>query len=148
MKDGESYREFQEAFVPLMKISTRQEPRSHDHSLQAVYFEYLDPAAHSVAIAGTFNDWRPQVTPMVNMGNGRWRKVLAVTPGTYEYTFVVDGRWVEERRTKQTSDGTQPPPSPERQPGPLPAEHASRKPRSPASACQDQPAFRPDSRFV
>ena len=100
-----------------MKISTPQTLSRHDDSLQAVYFEYINPRAQAVAIAGTFNDWHPQVTPMVNMGNGRWRKVLLMVPGTYEYTFVVDGRWVEERRTKETSYGTQSPPSPERQPG-------------------------------
>ncbi len=79
-----------------MKISTRKPRISQDASLQAVYFEYTDPSARSVAIAGTFNDWRPQVTPMVNMGAGRWRKVLMVVPGTYEYTFVVDGRPLEQ----------------------------------------------------
>jgi 1,4-alpha-glucan branching enzyme len=110
MKVAESYREFQEAFVPLMKISTPQEPRSHDQSLQAVYFEYLDTAAHSVAIAGTFNDWRPEVSPMLKMGHGRWRKVLMVAPGTYEYTFVVDGRSLEDLRINGSSYGTQSPP--------------------------------------
>ena len=131
-----------------MKISTRQIANSHDESLQAVYFEYINPAARAVAIAGTFNDWRPQVTPMVNMGSGRWRKILVVTPGTYEYTFVVDGRWVEEPRTRQTSDGTQSLPSPGRQLGPLPAGRFSRKPRSSPGACQGQAPFRRGSRYL
>ncbi len=80
---------------PTMKISTPKTTVSQDQSLHAVYFEYRNPAARSVAVAGTFNDWRPQVTPMVNMGDARWRKVLMVVPGTYEYTFVVDGQWIE-----------------------------------------------------
>jgi len=93
-----------------MKITTRQRASTEDNSLQAVYFEYMDPAAQSVAIAGTFNDWRPQVTPMVAMGGGRWRKVLVVAPGTYEYTFVVDGKWLEDLRVKTTTYGTESPP--------------------------------------
>ena len=131
-----------------MKISTRQTTSTHYESLQAVYFEYIDPAARAVAIAGTFNDWRPQVTPMVNMGKGRWRKVLVVAPGTYEYTFVVDGRRVDELRTKQASYRTRPAPPAESQPAPSPTEHFSREARSPAGACQGQAAFCRGSRYV
>jgi len=131
-----------------MKISTRQITSSHDESLQAVYFEYINPAAHAVAIAGTFNDWRPQVTPMVNMGSGRWRKVLVVEPGTYEYAFVVDGRRVDELRTKQTSDATQSYPLPELQRGTIVAEQLSRKPKSSAGACHAQAALGRRSRYA
>jgi 1,4-alpha-glucan branching enzyme len=64
--------------------------------LRAVYFELAGAGARRVAIAGTFNEWRPGATPMVNMGHGRWRKVLVLPPGTYEYSFVVDGRWIAD----------------------------------------------------
>ena len=56
-----------------------------------VHLEFIDPMAESVCLAGTFNDWRPEVTPMIHLGAGRWIKDLSLPPGTYEYRLVVDG---------------------------------------------------------
>src|SRR5690349_20531374 len=58
--------------------------------------EYVNSQATSVFIAGNFNDWHPKVTEMLDVGNGRWAKDLALTPGTYEYRLVVDGQWIED----------------------------------------------------
>jgi 1,4-alpha-glucan branching enzyme len=63
---------------------------------RVVHFEFHDPGAHDVCLAGTFNDWHPSATPMVNMGYGRWAKELTLTPGVYEYLFVVNGRWLPD----------------------------------------------------
>jgi 1,4-alpha-glucan branching enzyme len=57
-----------------------------------VYVEFVNPRAQQVAIAGSFNDWRPTVTPMVPMGRGWWVKGLVLPPGRYEYRLVVDGQ--------------------------------------------------------
>lgn len=54
------------------------------------------PGAESVCIAGTFNDWHPQVTEMINVGGDRWAKALSLPPGRYEYRFVVDGQWRDD----------------------------------------------------
>lgn len=35
-----------------------------------VHLEYFDPAASQVFVAGTFNDWHPGVTEMVDLGPG------------------------------------------------------------------------------
>lgn len=58
-----------------------------------VQVEFIDPRAATVYIAGDFNAWRPEATPMVPLGNGRWIKQLALPPGEYEYRMVVDGEW-------------------------------------------------------
>ena len=58
-----------------------------------VNFEFTESDAAAVAIAGTFNDWRPDAAPMLAVGDGRWVKKLALSSGTYEYCFVVDGVW-------------------------------------------------------
>ena len=42
-------------------------------------------------MAGTINDWRPEATPMVSLGDGRWMKQLVLPPGSYEYCLVLDG---------------------------------------------------------
>lgn len=51
------------------------------------------PNAKSVFLAGTFNDWDPRSMPMQRRDDGTWRTELALSPGRYEYKFVVDGRW-------------------------------------------------------
>ena len=56
-------------------------------------FEFTDSAARNVCLAGTFNDWRPESSRMIPLGNGRWAKDLALAPGVYEYRIVVDGSW-------------------------------------------------------
>jgi 1,4-alpha-glucan branching enzyme len=63
---------------------------------QAVRIEFNDPAASAVAIAGTFNGWRPEATKMIPFGCGRWLKELMLPPGTYEYLFVADGKWLPD----------------------------------------------------
>jgi 1,4-alpha-glucan branching enzyme len=61
-----------------------------------VHIEFAHASATKVAIAGTFNDWRPEATPMIPLGEGRWAKELALPPGTYEYCVVVDGTWLAD----------------------------------------------------
>ena len=54
-----------------------------------------DNKAHTVAIAGDFNGWNPQVNLLENSeGNNIWSGTLKLEPGRYEYMFVLDGeRW-------------------------------------------------------
>jgi 1,4-alpha-glucan branching enzyme len=68
-----------------------------------VHVEFSHPTATAVAIAGTFNDWRPEATPMVEIGQGHWLKELALPPGTYEYLLVVDGRWLPDPLVQATA---------------------------------------------
>jgi len=62
----------------------------------AVRLEFHDDNAQAVCIAGTFNDWNPKTTPMLTTGPGQWVKELALSPGIYEYQYVVDGRWIND----------------------------------------------------
>lgn len=70
-------------------------------NIKSVHIEFTDPdaIAESVAIAGTFNDWRPEATPMIRIEPGRWAKRLNLPPGTYEYCFVLNGgQWRPDPR--------------------------------------------------
>ena len=60
-----------------------------------VFLELTKSTPQSVCIAGTFNDWRPEVTRMIHMGDGCWGKELSLPPGNYEYRLVVDGEWIQ-----------------------------------------------------
>ena len=59
----------------------------------ATVFECRAADAKSVFLAGSFNDWNPQSTPMEQTAAGRWETALELTPGRYEYKFIVDGNW-------------------------------------------------------
>ncbi|MFM7101284.1 MAG: glycogen-binding domain-containing protein [Verrucomicrobiota bacterium] len=59
-------------------------------------FEVHLGGAREVCLAGTFNDWQPASLPMVDLGQGRWSKELMLPPGTFEYLFVADGRWLPD----------------------------------------------------
>ena len=60
---------------------------------QCVHVEFHDGQAQQVSLAGTFNEWRPNATPMIALGHGRWVKELMLPSGRYQYQLVVDGRW-------------------------------------------------------
>ncbi len=63
---------------------------------QHVCLELTWPDAESVCIVGSFNEWHPSVSPMLRLTDGTWAKELVLTPGRYEYRFVVDGEWVDD----------------------------------------------------
>jgi 1,4-alpha-glucan branching enzyme len=68
-----------------------------------IRIEFAHPTASQVAIAGTFNDWRPDATQMFSLGDVRWLKELALSPGVYEYRLVVDGAWMADPRARETA---------------------------------------------
>lgn len=62
-----------------------------------VVFSTLYPRAQTVQIAGDFNDWIPEQTPMQRTGeNGKWIIKLPLNKGTYRYRLVVDGQWQQD----------------------------------------------------
>jgi chromosome partitioning protein len=61
-------------------------------------FTYYGPEATSVKIGGTFNNWNPSDEFLMEREeDGTWSKNISLKPGTYQYRFVVDGEWVEDR---------------------------------------------------
>jgi len=51
------------------------------------------PDAKKVFLAGTFNDWNEGSIPMTKGKDGNWITNLELSPGHYEYKFVIDGKW-------------------------------------------------------
>ena len=68
---------------------TKVKTRKSDFSCRA-------PEAEAVFLAGTFNDWRADATPMEKNSEGEWSTSLDLQPGRYEFKFVVDGEWICE----------------------------------------------------
>jgi chromosome partitioning protein len=64
---------------------------------KAVVFVTLYPRADSVQIAGDFNNWQPEHTPMQKIGeSGVWQTEMNLEPGRYRYRLVVDGQWQQD----------------------------------------------------
>lgn len=68
---------------------------------QPVRIEFCDQEAQKVSITGTFNHWRPQATPMVRVGRGRWMRMLFLSPGRHEFQFIVDGQPIGPSETNK-----------------------------------------------
>lgn len=69
---------------------------------QLVHIEFSNPLAHRVCIAGTFNNWEAEAGKMDPLGDGTWAADLALKPGTYEYRFVVDGKWMPDPQAEHS----------------------------------------------
>ena len=63
-----------------------------------VIFTLNAPEAKEAAVAGTFNDWKPDPLkpPAKNGGAGALSRTVYLPPGDYEYKFVVDGNWTND----------------------------------------------------
>jgi len=68
---------------------------------QEIILTYFDTEAREVRVAGDFNGWSPEASPLKNTGAGKWIIRLMLRSGQYEYRFVVDGRWREDPRASQ-----------------------------------------------
>ena len=58
-----------------------------------VNFKIWAPAANSVSLLGTFNQWNAKTHPMKKGTDGIWHKSIMAVPGRYEYRYLVDGNW-------------------------------------------------------
>jgi len=63
---------------------------------QEIVIEFVSPTAKEVKVAGVFNNWRPESTPLIKIKDGEWVVHLMLRAGEYEYLLVVDGRWIED----------------------------------------------------
>jgi chromosome partitioning protein len=69
----------------------------------AVVFVTLYPRAHSVQIAGDFNNWQPSKTPLQKVGkSGVWQTKIKLPAGKYRYRLVVDGQWQQDPYNETT----------------------------------------------
>ena len=77
------------------------------HESVYVRFELYAPRASRVSLAGTFNRWDPQATPLVRVGtDGMWTVTLALPSGQHQYGFIIDGHsWVPDPAAPAVDDG-------------------------------------------
>lgn len=75
------------------RTQPRSTPPRPSATARPITFSYTAPDAAAVHLAGTFNDWSEDGTPMRGASDGRWSTTLSLEPGRHEYKFVVDGQW-------------------------------------------------------
>jgi hypothetical protein len=86
-----------EALVPSKApgplATVKRSPRA---TKKATTFTLTAPHATRVFIAGSFNAWAPDATPLEQDKTGLWRRTVRLDPGRYEYRFVVDDVWWDD----------------------------------------------------
>ena len=60
---------------------------------QSAEFSCNAPEAQTVFLAGTFNEWSSEVTPLNRHTDGHWQTTLRLPLGHHEFKFIVDGQW-------------------------------------------------------
>lgn len=68
-------------------------------SLTTIYVQFMfeAPSAQTVAVAGDFNSWEPELALTDPDGDGIWTGRLALKPGVHQYMFVIDGsQWLTD----------------------------------------------------
>ena len=82
-------------------ILTQAVANAEDHE-----FRYKAPDATSVELMCEFNGWKS--VAMTKGDNGVWTTKVSLSPGTYAYKFLVNGKdWVldPDNSAKKTADG-------------------------------------------
>jgi len=72
------------------KIEQIYGPRSIE---DGVIFVIRATGAQRVQLAGDFNDWNPDRTPLQHIERDTFQIKVPLTPGRYQYRYVVDGHW-------------------------------------------------------
>ena len=81
--------------------------RPPDGGSRSIRLALEAPAAQSVSVAGSFNRWDPASSPLSGPDrDGRWTITLHLSPGRYEYRYVIDGReWILDPAAPSVEDG-------------------------------------------
>lgn len=87
------------AIAPEVKTAAPAPPPPKTNRIS---LELVKPGAKAVYVAGSFNEWKPERTPLAPAGNGVWTGNLNIKPGRHEYLFVVDGQWLPDPNAKES----------------------------------------------
>jgi 1,4-alpha-glucan branching enzyme len=78
---------------------------SNDKSLaevdRMIQFTFHAPTARQVSLAGDFNHWNTEASPMHKGPDGVWHLGVALRPGRYEYRFFADEVWCDDPAAQQ-----------------------------------------------
>ena len=79
----------------LAACAARTSPEAPVATRGGVRFSLVHPAARTVALAGSFNEWSTSSHPLSRQASGLWTLVVPLPPGEHPFMFVVDGQqWI------------------------------------------------------
>ena len=66
--------------------------------MKRIRFSLLARRAKDVLLVGDFTEWetRPIIMDRMKPRSRTFGAVVDLPPGTYQYKFIVDGKWVED----------------------------------------------------
>jgi 1,4-alpha-glucan branching enzyme len=70
---------------------------------RSVQFKYNNGKASSVFLVGDFNAWNHKKHEMNENDRGAYSQTLMLSPGSYQYKFLVDGQWENDPLNKMTA---------------------------------------------
>jgi chromosome partitioning protein len=71
--------------------------------VREILFKLEAPEGSVVQIAGDFNEWVPESLDFTeSQGRPLWHKSISLKPGSYEYKYLVDGRWIADPANEST----------------------------------------------
>lgn len=69
-----------------------------------IVFTLEAPVNANVLIAGDFNHWVPEALNLsLSRGKPVWQSAKSLSPGSYEYKFLVNGQWVADPKNSATT---------------------------------------------
>jgi hypothetical protein len=83
----------------MPKPAAPKSEQQHMPMTKPVTFTIDAPYGWEVSLAASFNRWEPQ--PMVKDADGMWRLTVNLSPGTYQYRFLVDTEWKDDPGNNQ-----------------------------------------------
>jgi 1,4-alpha-glucan branching enzyme len=66
-----------------------------------ITFKLEASGAKEAILVGEFNSWDANKHIMKRDNKGRWSKIVTLSPGRYEYKFLVDGVWQNDPSNDQ-----------------------------------------------
>lgn len=75
--------------------------------VKSTRFRCHAPDAKTVFLAGTFNDWQTDATPLIRGDDGTWKTKVELDHGRHEFKFLVDGQWCCEPNCQPSSECAQ-----------------------------------------
>ena len=75
-------------------VFRNKEPFQISKSIVKFYLKGYKEASR-VMLAGSFNNWEPDVLAMVKTDSG-WISEVSLRPGKYWYKFIVNGNWITD----------------------------------------------------
>ncbi|MDY6986563.1 MAG: AAA family ATPase [Thermodesulfobacteriota bacterium] len=83
----------------------KAETRPTESLGKEVAFIIEAPDYARVQIAGSFNNWMPESLHLTHShGRPVWQKAIRLTPGLYQYKYLVDGNWMTDPTNKKIAD--------------------------------------------